>query len=197
MKGERPGDAAKAYLCRFYEILDELIEGMTQTAPTDSLPRNYILQTIPHCRAAIDMAENFLNGSDRPNNPNCPDCLAVRQFAVRVCTVQARHLEAMRRALEACPPTPAPRGELCLYRSAFRRIAEQMFDAMQSAPATSDIAADFLRELIPHRKGAIRLAENAERFGLCPALKSCVDKLTADAQTDIADAEALLSRLEA
>ena len=53
-------DVTKNYLCRFYKILDEMIEGMTNAELTSSLSHNFIVQMIPHHRAAIEMSENLL-----------------------------------------------------------------------------------------------------------------------------------------
>lgn len=53
-------DVTKNYLCRFYKILDEMIEGMTNAELTNSLSHNFIVQMIPHHRAAIEMSENLL-----------------------------------------------------------------------------------------------------------------------------------------
>ena len=51
-------DVTKNYLCRFYKILDEMIEGMTNAELTNSLSHNFIVQMIPHHRAAIEMSES-------------------------------------------------------------------------------------------------------------------------------------------
>lgn len=40
-------DVTKNYLCRFYKILDEMIEGMTNAELTSSLSHNFIVQMIP------------------------------------------------------------------------------------------------------------------------------------------------------
>ena len=50
----------KKYLDKFYCILDELIEGMTSAELTDSISDNFIVQMVPHHKAAIEMSENLL-----------------------------------------------------------------------------------------------------------------------------------------
>lgn len=37
----------KRYLCRFYEILDKMIQGMTGAELTNSISHNFIVQMIP------------------------------------------------------------------------------------------------------------------------------------------------------
>ena len=48
------------YLCRFYEILSDMIKGMTEAELTCSISHNFIVQMIPHHQGAIRMSENAL-----------------------------------------------------------------------------------------------------------------------------------------
>ena len=48
------------YLSAFYRILEEMICGMTNVSLTDSISHNFIVQMIPHHRAAIQMSQNIL-----------------------------------------------------------------------------------------------------------------------------------------
>ena len=57
---QRFSNVTKSYLCCFYGILEEMIENMTGAALTDSLSHNFIVQMIPHHRAAIEMSHNLL-----------------------------------------------------------------------------------------------------------------------------------------
>ena len=50
----------KNYLARFYDILCQMIQGMTNAKLTDSISYNFIVQMIPHHRAAIEMSRNIL-----------------------------------------------------------------------------------------------------------------------------------------
>lgn len=51
----------KEYLDTFYCILDKMIQGMTEAELSDSISYNFIVQMIPHHRAAIEMSHNILN----------------------------------------------------------------------------------------------------------------------------------------
>ena len=53
-------DVTKQYLCCFYEIPDEMIGRMCGAELTDSIGCNFIVQMIPHHRAAIGMSRNLL-----------------------------------------------------------------------------------------------------------------------------------------
>ncbi|MDE5679068.1 MAG: DUF305 domain-containing protein, partial [Lachnospiraceae bacterium] len=56
----RLSNVTKNYLSRFHCILDEMIQGMTTAKLTDSISHNFIVQMIPHHRAAIEMSDNIL-----------------------------------------------------------------------------------------------------------------------------------------
>ena len=58
-------NVTKRYLSRFDEILDEMIQGMTDAPLTDSISHNFIVQMIPHHQAAIQMSENHLRDPKR------------------------------------------------------------------------------------------------------------------------------------
>ncbi|MGE7921159.1 hypothetical protein ACQKM9_19790 [Viridibacillus sp. NPDC093762] len=49
----------KKYLRAYYKILDTMIKNMTNVTLTNSISDNFILQMIPHHRAAITMSKNI------------------------------------------------------------------------------------------------------------------------------------------
>ena len=53
----------------------------------------------------------------------------------------------------------------------FRIIAQTMFWEMRLAPVTNSVNANFIREMIPHHEGAVRMSNNALQFNICPELK--------------------------
>lgn len=54
-------DNTKAYLFQFYQILDTMIQKMTEADLSDSISHYFIVQMIPHHKAAIKMSYNILN----------------------------------------------------------------------------------------------------------------------------------------
>ena len=83
----------RRYLCRFYQILDEMIAKMTGTELTCSISRNFIVQMIPHHEAAIQMSCNLLEYSD---------CAPVREIAQNIIEEQTKSIENMRDILDCC-----------------------------------------------------------------------------------------------
>lgn len=53
----------KAYIERFECILNEMIDQMSSVSFTESISGNFIVQMIPHHKAAIEMSENALRFS--------------------------------------------------------------------------------------------------------------------------------------
>lgn len=86
-------DVTKKYLCRFYEILDEMIEGMNGAELTDSLSHNFIVQMIPHHRAAIEMSENLLQYTT---------FVPLQRIAQNIVNEQTKSIEGMQRVLTHC-----------------------------------------------------------------------------------------------
>ena len=62
----RLSHVAKTYLDTFECILSEMIQEMTEVELTDSISDNFIIQMIPHHRAAVtgDCPQNYI-GADK------------------------------------------------------------------------------------------------------------------------------------
>ena len=104
---------ARQYLTQFYEILDKMICGMTGAELTDSISHNFIVQMIPHHRAAIEMSRNVL-----PLTGNCP----LRRIAERIITEQTKSIADMEAALPCCARLCSPAQDLALYQRRMDRI---------------------------------------------------------------------------
>lgn len=176
------GDA-KRYLRRFYEILDEMIRGMTGAALTDSISHNFIVQMIPHHRAAIEMSENLLKYSE---------LAPLRRIARNIITEQTESIEDMERALNRCEKLLDPCPQLCRYQWQFDRITRVMFSQMRGARSDNNIDADFMREMIPHHQGAIRMSKNALQFRICPELYPILKAIITSQEKGVREMEKLL-----
>lgn len=106
-------DVTKTYLCRFYKILDEMIKGMTNAELTNSLSHNFIVQMIPHHRAAIEMSENLLQFTT---------FVPLQRIAQNIILEQTKSIENMQKALPHCARLLNSEQELCLYDRRFRQI---------------------------------------------------------------------------
>lgn len=176
-------EVTKAYLCRFYSILDEMIAKMTKAQPTDSLSHTFIVQMIPHHQAAIDMSCNILPYAT---------FLPLQTIARNIITEQTQSIEKMQQILDRCGAFVNSEQDVCLYLNRFHTITERMFSQMQKACADNDINADFMREMIPHHEGAIRMARNALCYPLCPELFPILQAIIVSQEKGVCEMKRLL-----
>lgn len=176
----------KRYLRRFYEILDEMIGGMTGAALTDSISHNFIVQMIPHHRAAIEMSESLLMYSE---------LAPLRRIAENIIREQTQSIEDMKRALPVCETKHNSRVELSGYGKRFEEITLVMFSQMRSACSDNDINADFMREMIPHHQGAIRMSKNALQYPVCPQLDPILQAIITSQKRGVREMESLLRQI--
>lgn len=173
----------KNYLTRFYAILDEMIEGMTNAALCDSISHNFIVQMIPHHRAAIEMSRSLLQYTT---------FIPLQDIALGIIEEQTKSIADMESVLCCCSNYENSGQELCLYTERFRSITETMFSDMRNACSTNNINADFMREMIPHHRGAVQMSENALRYHICPELVPILDAIITSQKRGIREMEQLL-----
>lgn len=174
---------SKTYLCCFYQILDEMIQSMTTAGLTQSISHNFIVQMIPHRRAAIQMSQNILRF--HPSQP-------VQRFAQRVIDQQTREIAQMKAALPAGSQLANPTADLRLCQRRMDLIYREMYAKMGSAPENNARAAVFLQQMIPHHQGAVRMAENALKYDVCTELVPLLRAIAVRQRQDIAQMRSLL-----
>lgn len=162
-------EQARTYLAEFRRILANMEAGMTGAELCDSISHNFIVQMIPHHRAAIEMSENILRHTG---------CAALEKIARDIITEQTESIAQMERALPSCTECKNSREAVCCYQNRVDDIMRTMFRDMACAPGTNCLNANFIREMIPHHLGAIRMSENALAYSicaeLCPILESII-----------------------
>lgn len=154
-------EQARAYLAEFRRILADMEAGMTGAELCGSISHNFIVQMIPHHRAAIEMSENILQYTG---------CAALEKIARGIITEQTESIAQMEAALSGCTECRNSREAVCCYQNRVDAIMRTMFRDMACAPGTNCLDADFMREMIPHHLGAIRMSENALAYPICPEL---------------------------
>lgn len=179
------GDA-KTYLCCFYQILDEMIQGMTTACLNQSISHNFIVQMIPHHRAAVQMSENILRFSENR---------AVRRLAQRIVEEQTQGIAEMEAALPVCCQLSNPQLDLRLYQRRMDLIYRDMYAQMGAAPENNRLSAVFMREMIPHHLGAVRMAENTLKYDVCLELVPILERIAAQQRREIVQMRSLLNRM--
>lgn len=165
----RLSNVTKNYLSQFHCILDGMIKGMTEAELTDSISHNFIVQMIPHHRAAIEMSENLLKYTTD---------IALQNIACNIISEQTKSIADMQAVEHECASCINPERDVCLYQRRVSQIMCMMFDRMGAAPSCNNINVDFMCEMIPHHRGAVELSRNALQYelcgGLCPILNSII-----------------------
>lgn len=176
-------DVTKRYLTRYYEILEEMVSGMTNAALTESLSHNFIVQMIPHHRAAIEMSQNLLNYTT---------CLPLQRVAQSIITEQTQSIADMERVLGACEEKTDTACALARYEGRYKRITERMFCRMRTAPTGNCVDRNFILEMLPHHLGAIELSTAALRFDICRQLRPILKAIIASQEKGVRQMRALL-----
>lgn len=179
---------AREYLSQFYCILDGMESGMRSAGLTDSISHNFIVQMIPHHEAAIKMSENVLKYT----------CIApLRKIAENIITEQTKSIADMERILPSCEALCNSSQELALYQRRMDLIINGMLCRMGGAPETNMIGVNFMREMIPHHQGAIRMSENALKYNICPCLEPVLCAIITSQRRGVREMETLLHRIRA
>ena len=97
-----------AYLNKFYCIFDEMMRGMSGTGINCSISHNFIVQMIPHHKAAIEMAQNLLRYTSNPS---------LQEIASGIVTEQTKSIAEMEKILDFCCGYENSQDELCIYLS--------------------------------------------------------------------------------
>lgn len=179
----RLSENTKRYLERFYCILEEMITGMTGAEQTESISYDFIVQMIPHHQAAIEMSRNLLCYTTN---------LPLERLAEGIIQEQTESIAQMQAALSCCSQVCNCEQEQCLYRRRSEQILETMFSQMECAEECNCINHNFIREMIPHHRGAIRMSENALRFEICPELVPILDAIIRSQCQGVREMERLL-----
>ncbi len=179
-------NAAKNYLTDYYTILDNMIQGMTNAKLTDSISYNFIVQMIPHHRAAIEMSRNILKYTD--NKP-------LETIASDIISEQTKSIENMRDIQNLCKEFQNPEQDLRVYQHRMNEIMQNMFSKMNNARSTCRLNCDFMWEMIPHHMGAVEMSETTLQYSICPKLKPILHAIIISQQRGIIQMQRLLSSI--
>ena len=178
-------NVTRRYLDKFYDILYGMIAGMTDADLSDSISHNFISQMIPHHLAAIEMSENILNYTT---------LVPLRNIAEGIITEQTQSIEDMLAIDASCSELINSPKDLKRYRDFVNETMRTMFFEMGNACSDNNISADFMREMIPHHEGAIKMSHNALRYDICPQLRPVLYAIIKSQEKGVRQMECLLRR---
>ena len=78
------------------------------------------------------------------------------------------------------------------YLEHFYCILDEMTAAMTGAELTESISYDFIIQMIPHHRGAIRMSENALHYSICPELLPILEAIICSQKKGVREMEHLL-----
>ena len=178
--------STKDYLSQFQCILDTMAANMTEASLNDNLSHNFIVQMIPHHRAAIEMSENILQYTTN---------LAIEEIAENIICEQTKSIADMEAILSCCGDMTNSRENVCRYQSQIEPVFNTMFRRMQTAKATNDINCCFLREMLPHHEGAVSFSEITLCYDICPQLQPILESIITSQKRGICQMERLLETM--
>ncbi len=155
------GLAAENYLNEYRKILDNMIDAMTRAPLTDSISNNFIVQMIPHHMAAIEMSENLIRFTRDETMQN---------IARNIISEQTQSIANMKAVYATCLTLINQQRSVNAYENRINSIMCTMFSQMKTAMSDGNINCDFLREMIPHHLGAVRMSQTALNFNVCKGL---------------------------
>ena len=174
---------SKQYLNTFYQILEQMIQGMTCNELTDSISYNFIVQMIPHHCAAIEMSQNLLQyTTDVP----------LQNIALQIVEEQTKSIAQMEAIQNTCRQRCNSEQDVVLYQRCMDQIMQLMFHRMETARVNNNINCSFMWEMIPHHEGAVSMSQMTLRFDICPDLKPILEAIVTSQRQGIRQMRRLL-----
>lgn len=182
--GEQFSDVTKQYLCCFYEILDNMIEEMTNAKLTNSISHNFIVQMFLITKQQLKCLRTFYQYTT---------LLPLQNIAKNIISEQTKGIEAMKEILGVCGEQFDSKQDMCLYQNEFDQITRTMFSQMKNACSTNQINANFMREMIPHHQGAIPVCQKTHCISpICPQLIPILQTIIVSQEKGVREMRALL-----
>lgn len=161
-----------------------MISGMTTASLNHSISHNFIVQMLPHHRAAIEMSKNLLCYTT---------FIPLQEIALNIIEEQTKSIQNMQKILCHCRRQQNNPAQLRHYQEQIHEITQLMFSDMLNAPVENDINVSFLHEMLPHHKGAIQMSQTALDFSICPQLVPILEAIITSQERGVCQMEELLS----
>ncbi len=176
----------QTYLKDFSCILDRMIKGMTCADLNNSISHNFIVQMIPHHKAAIKMSENILKYTTN---------ITLQNIACNIIKEQTQSIADMESILSCCSAQTDSAQNLNEYQDRVSKIFDRMFCRMKEAKTVNSVNCNFLFEMLPHHEGAVAFSETTLEYCICPELKSILNSIITSQKRGICQMKELVDRL--
>ena len=179
----RLSNVTKDYLDTFHCVFENMTQTMKNARMTNSISYNFIVQMIPHHRAAVEMSKNILNYTSFP---------PLKKIASQIVSEQTQGIEDMKNILCECETQINSDQDLFLYQRRIDQIMQTMFSSMGTSSYTNHLNISFIKEMIPHHEGAVKMSENALMFCTCPELIPILQSIITSQKRGIMQMQQLL-----
>lgn len=175
-----------SYIDEYQCIKNTMIEEMSSVTADMSISSDFIARMIPHHMAAINMCQNLLQyTTDIP----------LQNMALAIITEQEKGISNMTAIANQCKSCTNSDADVSEYSCKIRRIMQTMFTDMTSARTTNNINADFMREMIPHHMGAVKMCGAALSYNICSGLRPILESVISTQEKEIREMKCMLSRI--
>ena len=140
-----------------------MLSKMSSSKITGNITKDFILDMIPHHEAAVLMSKNLLKY-------NIDSKLAL--IAKNIIRVQENGIKEMRLIYQTTNIPNNTYLEVLDYIRNYNDILNEMARGMQNSLNIPNINLDFISEMIPHHKGAIKMCKNLLNFKIDERLKN-------------------------
>ncbi len=140
-----------------------MLSKMSSSKITGNITKDFILDMIPHHEAAVLMSKNLLKY-------NIDSKLAL--IAKNIIRVQENGIKEMRLIYQTTNIPNNTYLEVLDYIRNYNDILNEMARGMENSLNIPNINLDFISEMIPHHKGAIKMCKNLLNFKIDERLKN-------------------------
>ena len=137
---------------------------------------SWVKKMIEHHQGAVEMSQILIDPGVTGH---------VADMARQTIDKQGKEIEALQKLVASGNPNPAS-------AQPYAAAEKQMHDAMMAAKG-ADVSDTFIRKMLEHHKGAVALSEVALTNGATSAVRSQIEKTTAQQKKEIEHIEGMLS----
>lgn len=176
----------QSYLQEYFCILEQMISKMSGAQLTWSISYNFIIQMIPHHRAAILMSCNLLKYTKNSD---------LQDIAFNIIQEQTKSIINMENIICNCKNQINCKEDLENYQCRIDAIIQTMYNNMAQVYFDESIDINFISEMIPHHEGAIAMAKTTLEYDICPELRPILKAIIISQSKGVKQLNALLTYL--
>ena len=180
-------DVTKQYLHTYREIVNQMVERMGRTAVNASISENCLCQLRIHQETGICLCRNLLQYTI---------CIPVQEVAIRMEQEQQERIEDMDRMWDHCSTYRNIISDQQAFRCRQCQITSRIFCQMRQIPAENQINTLFLKEMIPHHRGAVDLCQATLHFPVCRDLKRFLYSMITSQEQELRTMQQMLRCME-